>query len=59
MMKKQKTLQLLLITENTRNKQTIKEKDSEKNEKRTDPEVNKIVPCGKKWKKNVSCATQS
>ena len=26
-MKKQKTLQLLLITENTRNKQTIKEKD--------------------------------
>ena len=26
-MKKQKTLQLLLITENIRNKQTIKEKD--------------------------------
>ena len=50
-MKKQKTLQLLLITENTRNKQTIKEKDLEKNEKGIDPEVNKIVPCGKKWKK--------
>ena len=26
-MKKQKTLQLLIITKNTRNKQTIKEKD--------------------------------
>ena len=58
-MKKQKTLQILLITENTRNKQTIKEKDSEKNEKEIDPEVNKIVPCGKKWEKNVSWATQS
>ena len=58
-MKKQKTLQLLLITENTRNKQTIKEKDSEKNEKGIDPEVNKTVPCGKKWKKKCFCATQS
>ena len=50
-MKKQKTLQLLLITDNTRNKQTIKEKDQGKNKKGIDPEVNKIVSCGKKCKK--------
>ena len=54
-MKKQKTLQLLFITENTRNKQTIKEK----NKNGIDPEVNKTVPSGKKREKNVSCATQS
>ena len=42
-MKKQKTLQLLLITENTRYKQTIKEKDYRKNKKGIDPEINKIV----------------
>ena len=31
-----------------------------KNENGTDPEVNKIVSCGKKVeKKNVSCATKS
>ena len=50
-MKKQKTLQLLLITQNTCNKQTIKEKDEGKNKKGVDPEVNKIVSCVKKWKK--------
>ena len=38
----------MLITENTRNKQTIKEKDYAKNKKGTDPEVHKIVSCGKK-----------
>ena len=50
-MKKQKTSQLLLITENTHNKQTIKEKDWGKNKKGTDPSVNKIVSCRKKWEK--------
>ena len=58
-LEKQKTLQLLLITENIRNKQTIKEKDLGKNKKGIDPEVNKIVSCGKKVEKNVSCTTQS
>ena len=37
--KKQNTLQLLVITENTRNKQTIKEKDKRKNIKVIDPEI--------------------
>ena len=46
-MKKQKTLQLLIITKNTLNKQTIKEKDYGKNKKGINPEVNKIVSCGK------------
>ena len=50
-MKKQKTLQLSLITENTRNKQTIKGKDYSKNKKGIDPKVNKIVSCRKKWEK--------
>ena len=45
------------ITENTHNQQTIKA--MKKNENGADPEVNKIVPCGKKVGKNVSCATQS
>ena len=40
-MKKQKTLQLLLITENTCNKQTMKEKDSGENKKGIVSEVNK------------------
>ena len=44
-MKKQKTLQLLLITKNTHNKQTIKEKDYGKNKKGIDPGVHKIVSC--------------
>ena len=44
-------LKLLLITENARNKQTIKGKDSGKNKKGIDPEVNEIVSCGKKWEK--------
>ena len=48
-MKKQKTLQLLVITKNTRNKQ--QKKDYGKKEKGIDPEVNKIASCGKKWKK--------
>ena len=69
-MTKKKTLQLLLITENTCNKQTMKR--LRKNIKGINLEVNKIVPFGKKWKKcflrytkltctwkNVSCATQS
>ena len=50
-MKKQETLQQLLITKNAPKKQTIKEKDSGKNKKEIDPEVHKIVSCGKKWKK--------
>ena len=40
--KKQKPLQLLVITKNTRNKQPIK-KRLRKKEKGTDPGVNKIV----------------
>ena len=39
---KQKILQLLLITEDTPNK---------KNKKGIDPELNKTVSCGRKWKK--------
>ena len=50
-MKKQKTLRLLVITKNTCNKQTIKEKHYRKNKKGIDHEVNKIVSCRKKWKK--------
>ena len=37
---KQKTLQLLLFSKNTRNKQRIKEKDQGKNKKGGDLEVN-------------------
>ena len=50
-MKRQKTFQLLLFTENTHNKQTIKEKDKRKNKYGIDPYVNKIVSCEKKWEK--------
>ena len=50
-LKKQKTLQLLFVIENTHNKQTIKEKDSGKNKKGIDSEVNKVVSCRKKWEK--------
>ena len=50
-MKKQKASQLLLITENTHNKQTIKEKARGKNKEGIDPEVNKIVSYGQKWEK--------
>ena len=50
-MKKQKASQLLLITENTHNKQTIKEKARGKNKEGIDPEVNKIVSYGKSGKK--------
>ena len=57
-MKKQKTLQFLPITTNNRNKQTIIEKDYEKNKKGIDPEVNKSF-IRKKVEKNISCATQS
>ena len=56
-MKKQKALQHLHITENNRNKETIKEKILRKNKKGIDPEINKIVSCGKSGK-NISCATQ-
>ena len=41
----------MLITENARNKQTINEKEKRKYKKGIDPEVNKIVSCGKKWEK--------
>ena len=54
-LEKQKTLQLLLITENIRNKQTIKEKDLGKNKKGIDPEVNKIVSCFMRYTK-LTCA---
>ena len=47
-MKIQKILQLLLITKNAGNKQTIKEKDLGRNEKGINPEFNKIVSRGKK-----------
>ena len=57
-MKKQETLQLLLVTNNNRNKQTIKEKDYGKNKKETDPQVNKIVSCRKKLKKCFMCYTK-
>ena len=56
-MKKQKALQHLHITENNRNKETIKEKRLRKNKKGIDPEINKIVSCGESGK-NISCATQ-
>ena len=42
-----------LITQNTCNKQTTKENDSGKNEKGIDPEVNKIVLCGKSISQNL------
>ena len=57
-MKKQKMLQLLLITENAGNKQTMKEKDEGEKKKGINPELNKIVSSGKKVEKSVSCATQ-
>ena len=50
-MKKKKILQLLFITKNTHNKQTIKEKDWGKNKKGIDYQVSKIVSCKKSGKR--------